>query len=64
MKTIIKNIIGEDIEVTDLRAAIRQCRNCASSPFKMKSGYTVGENYAFMLKQLIKIRDYKPHSSQ
>lgn len=48
----IKDIIGNSIEVTDLNKAIRQCKLCRSSPFRMDSGHTVGENYIFMLRQL------------
>lgn len=55
MKTI-KDITGNSIEVTDLDAAIRQCKDCIESPYKMESGHTVGENYAYMLTQLIAIR--------
>lgn len=55
MKTI-KDITGNSIEVTDLDAAIRQCKDCVDSPYKMESGHTVGENYAYMLTQLIEIR--------
>jgi hypothetical protein len=51
MRTI-KDITGNDIEVTDLKAAIQQCRDCSDSPYKMASGYTVGENHRFMLAQL------------
>jgi hypothetical protein len=50
--TTIKDIEGNAIEVTDLKAAIQQCRDCSDSPFKMPSGYTVGEDYRFILKQL------------
>jgi hypothetical protein len=48
----IKDIEGNKIEVTDLKAAIKQCKECSDSPYKMASGYTVGENHRFMLKQL------------
>ncbi len=51
MKTI-KDITGNTIEVSDIKAAIRQCRDCLDSPFKMPSGHTIGENHRFMLKQL------------
>lgn len=51
MKTI-KDITGNSIEVTDLKAAIQQCRDCSDSPYKMESGHTVGENHRFMLAQL------------
>jgi hypothetical protein len=52
----IKDITGAIIEVTDLDAAIRQCRLCKDSPYKMPSGYTVGEDHAFMLEQLKAIK--------
>ena len=55
MKTI-KDITGNSIEVTDLNAAIMQCKDCLDSPYKMESGHTVGENYAYMLTQLIAIQ--------
>ena len=53
---IIKDITGNSIKVTDLDAAIKQCKDCIESPYKMESGHTVGENYAYMLIQLIEIR--------
>lgn len=49
----IKDITGNTVEVTNLKAAIRQCRDCSHSPFKMPSGRTVGENNCFMLEQLL-----------
>lgn len=52
----IKDIIGRTIEVTNLHKAIRQCRLCRSSPFRMDSGHTVGENYTFMLRQLEELK--------
>ncbi|WP_308601117.1 NADH-quinone oxidoreductase subunit F [uncultured Dysgonomonas sp.] len=52
----IKDIIGKSIEVTDLNKAIKQCRLCRSSPFLMDSGYTVGENHTFMLRQLEELK--------
>lgn len=52
----IKNITGNSIEVTDLNAAIMQCKDCLDSHYKMESGYTVGENYAYMLTQLTAIQ--------
>ncbi|KAA6305866.1 hypothetical protein EZS27_042478, partial [termite gut metagenome] len=33
----IKDITGASVEVTDLDAAIRQCRLCKDSPYKMAS---------------------------
>lgn len=59
MKTI-KDITGKVIEVTNLNAAIRQCKLCLKSPFKMESGHTVGENHRFMLEQLEKMRKEQP----
>lgn len=53
----IRDIIGKEIKVTNLQKAIRQCRRCLDSPFIMDSEYTVGENYAFMLKQLEEIKN-------
>lgn len=56
MKPTIRDITGEVIEVDNLAAAIRQCRACMDSPYKMASGYTVGENHAYMLRQLLAMR--------
>jgi hypothetical protein len=53
---MIKDITGASIEVTDLDAAIRQCKLCKNSPYKMPSGHTVGEDHAFMPEQLIAIK--------
>lgn len=50
--TTIKDIDGNKIEVTDLKAAIQQCIDCSDSPYKMASGRTVGENHQYMLEQL------------
>lgn len=52
----VKDIIGKTIEVTDLNKAIKQCKLCRSSPFRMDSGHTIGENHAFMLQQLEQIK--------
>lgn len=52
----IKDITGASIEVTDLDAAIKQCRRCKDSHYKMPSGHTVGEDHAYMLEQLMAIR--------
>lgn len=52
----IRDIKGRSIEVTNLDKAIKQCRLCKNSPFLMNSGYTVGENYTFMLRQLEKLK--------
>ncbi|MDH6313033.1 hypothetical protein M2137_001820 [Parabacteroides sp. PFB2-10] len=54
--TTIKDIDGNKIEVTNMKAAIQQCIECSDSPYKMASGYTVGENHRFMLKQLEKLQ--------
>ncbi|GHU91177.1 hypothetical protein FACS1894155_10520 [Bacteroidia bacterium] len=59
----IKDITGEQIEVTNLNAAIRQCKDCLNSPYKMECGHTVGENYAFMLKQLIVVQQEERRNS-
>ena len=48
----INDITGNTVEVTNLQAAIKQCRDCSDSHYKMASGHTVGENHRFMLKQL------------
>lgn len=52
----ITDITGKIIEVTDLDEAIKECEFCVDSPYKMPSGYTVGENHRFMLKQLLKLK--------
>ncbi len=52
METKIKDITGAEITVTDLKEAVRQCRECLASPYLMPSGHTVGENHAYMLRQL------------
>ena len=64
MKTSIRNITGEVIEVDNLAEAIRQCRECMNSPYKMPSGHTVGENYAYMLKQLLALRKTRRRPSR
>lgn len=56
MELKIKDLTGAEIEVTDLDAAIGECKRCADSPYKMESGHTVGENYAYMLAQLIPLQ--------
>lgn len=53
----IKDIRGQEIEITNLTKAIKQCKLGLDSPFKMDSGHTQGENYAYMLKQLRKIKN-------
>ena len=55
--TTIKDIEGNTIEVTNLKAAIKQCKECSDSHYKMASGHTVGENHRFMLKQLEKLQE-------
>ncbi len=52
----IKDITGASIEVTDLDAAIEQCEICKNSPFKTTSGHTAGEDHAFMLEQLKRLK--------
>ncbi len=52
----IKDITGKEVIVTDLKKAIRQCKDCADSPYRMESGHTVGENHRYMLKQLEEIK--------
>jgi hypothetical protein len=54
--TSIKNITGENVEVTNLDAAIEQCEICKNSPFKTSSGHTVGEDHTFMLEQLKQLK--------
>jgi len=49
METKIKDITGAEITVTDLKEAVRQCRECLASPYLMPSGHTVGENHAQLL---------------
>lgn len=57
MELTIRDITGEVIEVDNLAEAIRQCRECMNSPCKTPSGHTVGENHAYMLKQLLAIQE-------
>ena len=57
----IKDITGQSVEVTNLNKAIKQCKLCKDSHFLMDSGYTVGENHSFMLRQLEKLKK-KPNS--
>lgn len=56
METKIKDITGAEITVTDLKEAVRQCRECLASPYLMPSGHTVGENHAYMLRQLLALQ--------
>lgn len=56
----IRDITGNEIEVTNLNKAIEQCKLCRSSLFLMDSGHTVGENHSFMLRQLEKLKE-KPN---
>lgn len=37
METKIKDITGAEITVTDLKEAVRQCRECLASPYLMPS---------------------------
>ena len=60
--TTIKDIDGNIIEVTDLNAAIDECKRCKDSPYKMESGHTVGENYAYMLEQLLPLQQQSRRS--
>lgn len=53
----IKDIRGQEIEITNLTKAIKQYKLDLDSHFKMDSGHTQGENYAYMLKQLKKIKN-------
>lgn len=59
METKIKDITGAEITVTDLKEAVRQCRECLASPYLMPSGNTVGENHAYMLRQLLALQRRK-----
>lgn len=52
MERTIKDIVRNTVIVTNIRKAIKQCRECVGSPYKMESGHTVGENHAYMLRQL------------
>ena len=52
MEWTIKDITGNPVIVTNIRKAIKQCKECHGSPYKMESGHTVGENHAYMLRQL------------
>lgn len=52
----IKDIMGKPIEVAHLNKAIKQCKLCQDSPYLMDSGHTIGENYAYMLQQLEKLK--------
>ena len=52
MEWEIKDITGNPVIVTNIRKAIKQCKECLGSPYKMESGHTVGENHAYMLRQL------------
>lgn len=55
METKIKDITGAEITVTDLKEAVRQCRECLASPYLMP----VGENHAYMLRQLLALQRRK-----
>lgn len=56
MEWTIKDITGNPVIVTNIRKAIKQCKECLGSPYKMESGRTVGENHAYMLRQLQKLQ--------
>ena len=56
MKRTIKDIAGNTVIVTNIRLAIRQCKECLGSPYKMETGHTVGENHAYMLRQLLELQ--------
>lgn len=56
MERTIKDIAGNTVIVTNIRKAIRQCKECLGSPYKMEAGYTVGENHAYMLRQLLELQ--------
>lgn len=62
MELKIKDLTGATIEVTDLDAAIDECKRCKDSPYKMECGHTVGENYAYMLEQLLPIQQQSRRS--
>ncbi len=59
MELTIRDITGGVIEVDNLPEAIRQCRDCMNSLYKMPSGHTVGKNHAYMLKQLLAIQEQR-----
>lgn len=42
--------------MTDLNAAIRQCRICRTSPVKMQNGITIGMYHEHLLRQLLAIK--------
>ncbi|WP_416990392.1 NADH-quinone oxidoreductase subunit F, partial [Alistipes putredinis] len=47
------------------KEAVRQCRECLASPYLMPSGHTVGENHAYMLRQLLALqRRTREHGGQ
>ncbi len=56
MERTIKDIAGNTVVVTNIRKAIRQCKECIGSPYKMETGHTVGENHAYMLRQLLELQ--------
>ena len=64
MELKIKDITGADIFVTNLRKAIKQCWDCIGNPYKMPDGYTVGENHAYMLKQLLALQKRKTQATK
>lgn len=60
----IKDLSGEEVLICDLDGAIEQCRDCMDSPYVMDEGFTVGQNYAFMLKQLLTIREQQKEAGK
>lgn len=56
MERTIKDITGNPVIVTNIRKAIKQCKECLGSSYKLESGHTVGENHAYMLRQLQKLQ--------
>ena len=59
METKIKDITGAEITVTDLKEAVRQCRECLASPYLMPSGHTVGEHVVSIVLQLLALQRRK-----
>ena len=56
MERTIKDIEGNTVIVTNIRKAIKQCRECLGSPYKKETGHTVDENHAYMLRQLLELQ--------
>lgn len=53
----IKDLSGQEVFIENIEKAIEQCRYCMDSPYMMDTGFSVGQNHAFMLKQLLLIRE-------